>query len=350
MLSLINSAWLKPNVRRIKLSFVPGLDVEFVDRDVGLGQVMEWAEKSTRFPVVIFGPEGCGKTAFLKQAAEVLRELGYEVFYIHPLDEVFEAKVSFPDVKRAFMEFVERALADNAVGRIVWAVFEFTRKILSIRRSNVAVVVDDAFQVIGLDKAAGYVKGLLNMIEHPVYDYEKMVVLVATSEGLSREEIGRHFWAEITPMWNMPGEGFEQLYEKLPGPKPPFEDVWRLTGGNPRMLARLYQAGWRADHVINRIIDEKGLTRDFIARWRGWLERVVEDPDAASEVDFPGELRSELVKRNLIIYNMYFREPNLWIDYIPPERDLDLGIGRYAAWQTPLHREAVRRVLKEVSA
>ena len=95
-------------MRRIKLSFVPGLDVEFVDRDVGLGQVMEWAEKGTRFPVVIFGLEGCGKTAFLKQAAEVLREFGYEVFYIHPLDEVFEAKVSFPDVKRAFMEFVER--------------------------------------------------------------------------------------------------------------------------------------------------------------------------------------------------------------------------------------------------
>jgi hypothetical protein len=32
-------------------------------------------------------------------------------------------------------------------------------------------------------------------------------------------------------MWNMPREGFRQLYETLPGEKPPFEDVWRLTGG-----------------------------------------------------------------------------------------------------------------------
>jgi len=78
-------------------------------------------------------------------------------------------------------------------------------------------VVDDAFQVIGVDKAAAYVKGLLNMIEHPVYDYDRMVVLVATSEGLSREEIGRHSWAEITPIWNMPRGGFKQLYEKLTG-------------------------------------------------------------------------------------------------------------------------------------
>ena len=102
-------------VRRVELDFVPGLRVEFVDRDVALRQVSEWAEKGARFPIVIFGPEGCGKTAFLKQAVEMLRESGYEVFYIHPLDEVFDAKVSFPDVKRAFMDFVEKALAENAV-------------------------------------------------------------------------------------------------------------------------------------------------------------------------------------------------------------------------------------------
>jgi len=334
-------------VRRVELDFVPGLRVEFVDRDVALRQVSEWAEKGTRFPIVIFGPEGCGKTAFLKQAVEMLRESGYEVFYIHPLDEVFDAKVSFPDVKRAFMDFVEKALAENAVGRVVWAVFDFTRKILSIRRSRVAVVVDDAFQVIGVDKAAAYVKGLLNIIEHPVYDYDRMVVLVATSEGLSREEIGRHSWAEITPIWNMPRDGFKQLYEKLPGPKPPFDDVWRLTGGNPRMLARLYQASWRVDYVLNRIIDERGLSRDFIARWRSWLEKVVEDPDVVSEVEFPGELRHELIRRNLLIYTMYSRRPYLWIDEMPPERDSEMGIGKYAAWHTPLHRDAVKKALSE---
>jgi len=32
----------------------------------------------------------------------------------------------------------------------------------------------------------------------------------------------------------------------------------------------------------------------------------------------------------------------------PPERDLELGVGRRVAWQTPLHREAVRLALGEV--
>jgi len=42
---------------------------------------------------------------------------------------------------------------------------------------------------------------------------------------------------------------------------------------------------------------------------------------------------------------MYSRDPWFWVDEPPPEKDPELGIGRYVAWQTPLHREAVRRAL-----
>ena len=100
-------------MRRITLNLLPGLEVEFVDRDRALAQVEEWAEKSTRWPVVIFGPEGCGKTAFLRQAASGLRELGYDVFYLHPPDRVFAAEVDDPDVKTLFADLVRRTLDDE---------------------------------------------------------------------------------------------------------------------------------------------------------------------------------------------------------------------------------------------
>ncbi len=54
-----------------------------------------------------------------------------------------------------------------------------------------------------------------------------------------------------------------------------------------------------------------------------------------------------MVERNLIIHFLPKRSPNQWIDTPPPERDLELGIGKYVAWQTPIHREAVRRALEE---
>ncbi len=337
------------DVKRIAVEIAPGVETEFVDRDRALAQVVEWAERGTRFPVVIFGPEGCGKTAFLRQASVMLRDLGYDVFYLHPLDKVFAAEVDDADVKTLFAELVRKTLEDERWGRLALAVFDLTRAILKKRRRKIAIIADDVFQAIGLDKAAAYVKGLLNTIEHPVYRYEKIVVLVATSEGVSRREIGRHFWAELRPMWNMPQEGFQQLYDKMPEPKPPFEDVWRWTGGNPRMLGRLYSSGWAVGRVAEDVIREKGLTAEFVRRWGRWLEVAVEDPEVLWAGGAPEELARELETRNLIVYNMYDRDPYFWIDAPPPKRDPELGIGKNVAWQTPIHREAVRRALKEGS-
>ena len=334
-------------MRRVKLPFA-SLEVEFADRDRGIQQVLEWSERGTRFPVVVFGPEGCGKTAWLRQAAEILRESGYEVFYIHPLDKLVYAEVSVPSIREAFLELAQKALAEEAPGRVAWALFDFVRELLKARRAKVAIVADDVFQAIGLEKAAGYVKGLLNTIEHPLYEYERMIVIVATSEGLSRREIGRHLWAEILPMWNMSREGFEQLYEQVPGPKPDVEEVWRITGGNPRVLAQLYEAKWDAETVVAQLAKAKGITAGFVERWGRLLGEAVEDPDALWSAEGE-ELASELEARNLIVYNMYDRSEKLWIDQPPPQKDLELGIGKYVAWQTPLHREAVKRALKELA-
>jgi energy-coupling factor transporter ATP-binding protein EcfA2 len=337
---------LSSNVKRIRLRF-DDLQIEFTDRDRALSQVSEWADRGTGNPVVIFGPEGCGKTAFLLQAAAMLKEMDYDVFYLHPLDKIFEAEIEEVDVKRAFIDLAQRAIAEDALGRVAWAVFDFVREILKRRKRKVAVIADDVFQAIGLNRAAIYVKGLLNMIEHPFYNYEKMVVLVATSECLTRYEIGRHRWAYILPMWNMNKEGFEQLYQKIPGPKPPLEEAWKLTGGNPYILRELYRKQWNVNSVAIGIIEAKDL-RDFVTTLkeeeRVWLKEAIEDPDTLYTRERMPILH-KLVEMNLAVSSMYSRIPYLWIDTPPPEKNLELGIGKYAAWQTPLHREAIRRVL-----
>jgi len=334
-------------VRRITLELAPGVETEFVDRDRALAQVVEWAEKSTRWPVVVFGPEGCGKSAFLRQATAVLRDLGYDVVYVDPLHRFFTAHTDVDEIARKLADAASEALGIAQLKLATLAIDAIKELLERWGKRRVAVLVDEVFQAVGLDKAGIYVKSLLNLIEYPPRSYEGIVAVVATSEGVSRSEIGRHRWADVMPMWNMPREGLQQLYEKLPGPKPPFEDVWRLTGGNPGMLSRLYLTGWNSGAVVTRLIREKGLTPDFVARWRGWLERAVEDPEALWSPDAPEELIRRLVERNLIIYNIYEREQIFWVDQPPPERDLELGIGRNAAWQTPMHREAVRRALRE---
>jgi len=98
------------HVKRIKTSFA-GLEVELVDRERALAQIKEFGERGT-FPVyVVYGPEGCGKTAFLKQAKAVLEEeFGYHVLYANPLakriEEIFQYSPTAKElVEKAFSVF-----------------------------------------------------------------------------------------------------------------------------------------------------------------------------------------------------------------------------------------------------
>jgi hypothetical protein len=332
---------------KVKLTFTPELEIEFIDRERALKQVEELAEKGTRYPVVVFGPEGCGKSAWLKQAVEILRENGYETLYIDPLHRTFIAHSDIKDIIRKLSEATTEVIGVAEV-KLATLVIDAVKELIGIwRKERVAVLIDEVFQAIGLDKAEIYVKSLLNLIEYPPKSYEKIVAIVVTSEGITRKEIGRHRWASLRPMWNMSRKGFEELYEKIPSPKPEFEDIWKLTGGNPDALSKLYQAEWNVNRVIAELINSKELTSSFIEKWKDWLEETVKDPDILWRANVPDELVRELIAKNLIVHNMYDRDPWFWIDEPPLEKDLDLGIGKHVAWQTPLHREAVKRAIAQ---
>jgi dephospho-CoA kinase len=335
------------NVRRVKLKFTPDLEVEFTDRNRALKQVYELAEKGTSSPVVVYGPEGCGKSAWLKQTTEILREGGFDVIYA---DVARRDYVAHTDV-REVIERVSEVIADTTgyipIKLADLVVLLANQLLKKWRKKKIALLVDEVFQAIGLDKAEIYTKMLLNIIEYPPESYENIVIIVATSEGLSRWRIGRHRWAWLMPMWNMSKEGFEELYEKIPNPKPPYEEIWRLTSGNPYVLRSLYINKWSTNILTNIIVEEKRLTPEFISKWRKWLELTVEDPDNLWSPEVPEEIINELIARNLIVYFLRDRDPELWIDEPPPERDLEVGVGRYVAWQTPIHREAVKKALEK---
>jgi len=334
-------------MKRIRLSFTPGLEVWFADREAALKRIEEWAEKGIVNVKVVFGPEGCGKTAWLRQAAMLLKELGFHVVYVDPLRRDFAAYTDL-EFARRLAEAASDALAAAPL-RLATLALDFGDYALRAGKRRVAILVDGAFQAIGLDRAAMYVKALLNLIEYPPRSYERIITIATTSEGVSRREIGRHRWAELLPMWNMSKEGFRELYSQIPGEKPDFEYTWKLTGGNPKLLGELYKAGWNKDRVLDAIAALRRL-RSLIARLsheeRAWLREAVEDPDTL----FTRErmhLLDRLVELNLILDDIPYRREHLWVDSPPPEKDPELGIGKHAAWQTPMHREAARKILEE---
>jgi ABC-type phosphate/phosphonate transport system ATPase subunit len=332
---------------RIKLSFARGLEVEFCDRERAIQQVEEIAGEGTRLPVVVYGPEGCGKTSWLLQAVEVLKDLGFSIIYFNPLRRMFLSEVGVKSIEERVQEVLKQASSEYVLARFVWSIIDLAREAIKIGRRKLTIIVDDAFQLIDAREASLIVKGLLEIIEYPPASYEKIVAIAATSEGISRIEIGRHLWAWIKLMWNMSGKGFEELYGKIPGSKPLFEDVLGLTGGNPRILAQLYQADWNTETVVKSLIDSKKLDA-FISSLsndeRIWLSEAVNDPDTLFTRERI-QLLNKLVNLNLAVDAIPGRELNRWIDEPPPEKDLELGIGRHVAWQTPLHKEAIKKTL-----
>ncbi|MGC9227765.1 ATP-binding protein, partial [Caldivirga sp.] len=179
-------------MRRIRLNLASNLQVEFVDRDSALRRIEYWARRGMSAVQVVYGPEGCGKTAWLLQSVELLRELGFEVIYVNPINREFVAEVGIMNLRDRFIELVKDALAQNALGRLAWLAFDMARELIGATRGRIAIIVDDAFQVIGIKESALYVKALLNLIEYPPEHYERIVTIVTTSEGVSRREIGRH--------------------------------------------------------------------------------------------------------------------------------------------------------------
>ncbi len=337
-------------VKRVRIPFA-GREVEFVDREAALRQLGELAEGGTWWPLVIYGPEGCGKTALLRQARAVFEDYGYHVVYVDPLAERVEEVLQYTPSIRDIVLDVARRFPEPYARIVDVAISVASHVMRSLSRPRVAVLMDDVFQAVGVDRAEQYVKTLLNLIEWPPADYDKVVVLVASSEGVTRERVGRHRWAEIRAMWNMPREGFQQLYEHLPSPKPPTDEAWRLTGGNPEALERLYRAGWDVGRAVDRIVREGALDAwvfELGDVGRRVLVEVLDEPDilfyrAGDET--VRVVKERLVEKNLVA-RVWQRDPDAWIDVPPPERDPELGIGKYYAWQTPIHREAVKRALE----
>jgi hypothetical protein len=113
-------------------------------------------------------------------------------------------------------------------------------------RRKVAVLVDEVFQAVGLDKAGLYVKSLLKLIEYPLRSNAKIITIADTSVGVTKEEISRHLkqspsqgldMGADAPMLKAP---VANLTQKSSRPAPSFNSI--TTGPREGLPALLHKA------------------------------------------------------------------------------------------------------------
>ncbi len=119
-------------------------------------------------------------------------EAGYDTIYIDPLHKAFIAYIDVKDIIKKLGEAAAEVIGVAEV-KLATLAMDTVKELISVwRKKRIAILLDEVFQIIGLDKAEIYIKSLLNLIEYPPRSYEREVVIVATNEGLIRREIGRH--------------------------------------------------------------------------------------------------------------------------------------------------------------
>jgi hypothetical protein len=57
-------------------------------------------------------------------------------------------------------------------------------------------------------------------------------------------------------------------------------------------------------------------------------------------------LLNKLVELNMVVDSITYRDHLLVDRRAPPQKDLELGVGEHVAWQTPLHRDAIRKAVE----
>ncbi len=333
----------------------------FIGREAELGWLREYAGADRSTPYVVYGPEGCGKTAL---ALEAVRRFSYwyprgVALYLDGKarrgEDVFKSNIQLGDVLADVAGELLGRIGGAAARAAVWLLGRVVERLVErMSPSNILVIVDELFSAVGVREGAVVVKHAqelgdrhlrslkaeAGLIPRPLAGV-RIAYLVFTSEGASRRELSRHSWAHTALMWNMDKDDFRRLNEAVGGPD--FAAAWRLCGGNPRCLFQLAEAGWDAEKYLASISSSRGV-RWVVAKaaelgLTDALKEAVENPDILAE---PSGLRLAklLESRNFVVELSPAAIGGV------PSRDPELGVGRLYAWQTPALRDAVARALR----
>ncbi|ABO08722.1 hypothetical protein Pcal_1298 [Pyrobaculum calidifontis JCM 11548] len=348
------------------------VELPFVGRAAELEAIRRYNARQVYLPIFVFGPEGCGKSRLFKEAVRRFREWypdGVAVLVDTRKSELAEAVIATApvDVKKLAKQLAKamfRSLSQITHFGEFFAIMatSIPKYVKTKDVKRIFIVVDEVTTTfVNVEAYAKSMESTMN-VGRPEELKDVIVNFFApTSEGYARDLLSRHNYVDQRYIWNLPRRDFEELYyrarELYPGQAPPFDEVWRLYGGNPRGLEELAKLGWDVEEHLKLLMDKKEMRRVAkLLRERGLAElavKVIEDVDYLylGEERGLGDLRELLIKENLVMDlprgiplggESIVKSP-----FEPPPIDKDLGVGQYYAWQMPAYKELLRKALAE---
>jgi len=150
---------------------------------------------------------------------------------------------------------------------------------------------------------------------HEKFDVNRVLFIITTSEGIFKRILSRHTYVHIYMTWNLPREGFERLVKEIKAPLN-CDELWKLTGGNPRALIEIAQFNWNLDKWINYLTERRILPAlHNIEKTK--LESLIEDPDSDWEIAVKLEERGIMIELSHTL-----------VLGLPLKKSIELGISK----------------------
>ncbi len=340
------------SLRKLRFSVVIGnVRTELVGRDRELSILYSRLGSINPSPIILHGPVGSGKTALLRALTYLANRFGgaftvlinasrpytkESIKFLGTLGIHYQAS----EILRSLVKEVDGVGIKGVVRRVTSAISLITSG--SGFRSKVLLVIDDLNRVMSREEIMDYCKSLYEWIKWDLSNSVSSALVIITTPHyvLSHEYLFRR---EVIPaqIWNLGRSEFMKLLNKVINHSGiDYEVIWYLTGGNPGALEWLMNLNWDLKKwlkfltygLINVAEGALGLSR---------LRKLAEDPDSDEE-------GAEVLERLGLMIRV--REEFMMGNYV---RDLELGTGKYWAWQIPayphliLKSDLVRKYLLE---
>ncbi len=319
--------------------YIYGRGICFSDRELEYKWFLEKIKKYNTLPLIIYGPEGCGKTTLLKYLLYRLDKIDYTTIYINalaenPLDILYVNRVDSSTLIGEVASLMELPFA-KLLSTILSKVVEMLWRRFRGFGKGLVIVIDDVYKAIGLENVERYTKLVYEWItwKFPRYHIDNLLIIITTSEGVSKRILSRHSYLRIVMIWNLDFKGYSEFIEQLNKEIDPWR-LYRVVGGNPRLTIELMEYNWNIE-LLKRVYKERII--DVIKSLKISKEKLrllIEDPDSDSETAYKLEDIGFMIR--LLREDMLGEKPSVL---------KEIGVGREWAWQTPLYRDIVRELV-----
>ena len=326
-------------------------EIEFIDREYEVERLFKNVFSNVlSWNFVIYGPWGCGKTEFARALTYTLNQFDdFQVIYVNLAEEEYSRIFVHvkKDVKQYLISLIETSFGE--VGKLVlnlYMLFQNLIEKIKLQDKHLIFIIDEITRSLNRYKIS--IRDFISSMDKKVHEVRNLInsrtfyTIILTSEQTAVNYFIRESGKSLNVymMWHLPKNDFEKLLEELNCPLD-FDEVWKISGGCPRVAIELAYLNWNVETWLNRVrTNIRSIIDELYAEGINVLE-ILKNTNLKPDEIARTKLLNKFLEKNLLIFL--------------PSREFIISkfvsnneewIGNSWAWQLPVYMKIFEEFIR----